>query len=102
MSVKQTLERLNALDKLGFNNEAFWRLHHFRDKGTEETIGSFRGYLERNLNENVNYTPGVHNNNVRARLDFVLNTYIKLGLSHGQTKVFVALADASFYGIPRR
>ena len=32
MDPKQTLALLDELERLGFMDEAFWRLHHFRGK----------------------------------------------------------------------
>ena len=102
MSIMHTLELLDALKELGFNDESFWRLHHFRESNKNETIARFRQYCEKQNLKSSEFEPNGTNESVCERLDFVLKTYKALGLSFGQTMVFAALAEASFFGIPRR
>jgi hypothetical protein len=35
------------LQRLGFTDQAFWRLHHFREKGKKATINGVRSYCEK-------------------------------------------------------
>jgi len=41
---KGTVRLLDDLCKLGFDDEAFWRLHHKKEVGKKETIRGFRKY----------------------------------------------------------
>jgi hypothetical protein len=102
MNVSQTIEILDALKSLGFNDESFWHLHHFRESNRQETIRSFRGYCEKLLSTKSEFAHEGTNRQVGHRLLFVLNTYKALGLSKGQSNVFNALADAAYFGIPTR
>jgi hypothetical protein len=43
---KQTIAYLDELQTLGFTDEAFWRIHHFREKGEKESINGHRSYCE--------------------------------------------------------
>jgi hypothetical protein len=88
---KRTLALLDELQRLGFNDEAFWRLHHFRRR-TRETIGRHRAYCEKTSA----FLPDGTNERVQRRLAFVLETYRE----PGNTKNLIMLADAAFDKIP--
>jgi hypothetical protein len=92
---KEPLDLLDSLGSLGFNDEAFWRLHHSRLAGRRENIAQFRRYC-RETDEFQFYD---NNASVQQRLAFVLNTYRAWKLPAGATRVFEALADAAFLGI---
>jgi len=96
MDTMQTLKLLDNLCELGFNDEAFWRLHHFRRRNKNETIASFRGRCKHTLA----FRPAGTNASVHERLYFVLKTYRERGLPPGQTKVFIDLAETAFVEIP--
>jgi uracil-DNA glycosylase len=89
---KRTLALLDELQKLGFNDEAFWRLHHFRREGRRATIAPHRAYCEKISA----FRPDGTNERVQRRLAFVLKTYRE----PGNTKNFIMLADAAFDKIP--
>jgi len=91
MNPKRTLDLLEELRDLGFNDEAFWRLHHFR-KRKKEKIASFRAYCEKTSA----FVPDGANERVHRRLAFVLETYREAA----NTKNLIALADAAFDKIP--
>jgi hypothetical protein len=97
MDPKRTLELLNELEELGLNDEAFWRLHHFRPQ-KRETIAGFRAYCEKTST----FRPGGTNERVHQRLALVLKTYHDSGLPPGNTKVLIALADAALVEKPLR
>src|SRR5260370_15530232 len=71
---KRTLALLDELQKLGFNDEAFWRLHHFRHR-KRETIARFPAYCEKTSA----FLPDGANERVHRRLAFVLKTYPEPG-----------------------
>jgi len=91
---RRTLDLLNELQKLRFNDEAFWRLHHFRQrkKPKKATIASFRAYCEKTSAFLVDGT----NERVHRRLAFVLENFSK----PYSRKSFVDLAEAAFDKIP--
>jgi uracil-DNA glycosylase len=91
MDPKRTLPLLDELQKLGFDDEAFWRLHHFRHR-KRETIARFRAYCEKSSA----FLPDGANERVHRRLAFVLETYRQ----PGNTKNLIMLADAAFDKIP--
>ena len=97
MGMERTLKLLNELRELRFNDEAFWRLHHFRNP-TTATIARFRAYCERHSE----FIPGGENERVHERLDFVLKTYRERGHAPGQSKEFIDLAETAFVKIPPR
>ena len=88
---KQTLALLDELQKLGFDNEAFSRLHHFRHR-TKETIARHRYYCEKTST----FRPDSANERVQRRLAFVLKAYRE----PNNTKTLIMLADTAFDKIP--
>jgi hypothetical protein len=90
---KRTLALLDTLEKLGFNEEAFRRLHHQGTKRPREaTITRHRAYCE----TTSEFQPDGTNARVQQRLVFVLETYRK----PDNTRNFIALAEASVREIP--
>ena len=104
MSPSACIDLIEQLSFLGFDDEAFWRLHHFRSSNKKETIGSFIGYCEKMLRSNPlsRFQPGGTNEQVGNRLAFVLETYRRLGISKGRLEVFNLLAETSYLAIPAR
>ena len=47
MTPRDTLRLLDELQKLGFLDEHFAKVHHWRKKKKSENIASHRGYCER-------------------------------------------------------
>jgi hypothetical protein len=97
-SPKRTIELLDQLGKLGFNDQAFASLHHFRVKGRKTTIRAHRTYCE----GIVSFQGDGENELVQQRLKLVLNAYSAGAFNSGRPEVFSALADAAFYELPPR
>lgn len=96
MGPRRTIDLLVELDKLGFPEEAFSRLHHFRLEGKKESIASHRKYCD---THDTFVTDG-DNERTQQRLEMVLNAYQGGGFRSGKSSVFIALADAVFYELP--
>jgi hypothetical protein len=108
MNPKQTIAYLKKLRKLGFTNEAFCRLHHFREKDRKETINSHRSYCEKR--DSFDGDDG-SNQRVQIRLGIVLKYFREyyagnpamevLPLGQGEVReIFVRLADAAYVLVP--
>ena len=82
MEVTVTLGLLDELQRLGFNDDAFWRLHHFRRVGRPDSIARHRNYCM-GLKRGV-FNPGSENERVALRLSFVLDT-VPIRLTHTPT-----------------
>lgn len=97
-AAQKTLDLLDELEKLGFTDEAFGRLHHHRvTRNRLDTISAHRRYLtERRIGE---LRPGDTNERVQRRLELVLGAYRGGGFSNGGP-VFVALAEAAVQELP--
>lgn len=97
-SPQRTIELLEQLQSLGFDDAAFAKLHHFRLSGKNDTIAKHRKYVlqQANLRENDS------NEEVQRRLALVLTTYRNGGFTSRSSSVFQALADAVFHEIPPR
>jgi len=94
--LKRTIELLDELEKLGFNDWAFGRLHHFRTNGKRATIETHRKYCE-----NIGFFQRRGESEVvERRLELVLDAYRKGGFQSGRSDVFAALADATFHELP--
>lgn len=91
-----TLKLLDDLARLGFDDRAFARLHHWRATGKEETIQSFRTYCEKH---EVFQADG-NNDRVTKRLELVLRAYTQGGFSSAKVEVFIALAEAAWLEVP--
>ena len=93
-TTKCTIELLDDLEKLGFNDAAFGHLHHFRvTRGIYDTISTHRKYVEKH-----NSVRGT-NEKVQRRLEWVLNAY-RAGPFKRGAPVFLALAQAAVEEIP--
>ena len=95
-SPQRTLQLLDELQSLGFDDEAFSRLHHFRLKGRKDNIEAHRRYVV----ERGNLIDGDSNDEVQRRLEIVLNAYRGGGFASGSPFVFAYLADAAFAELP--
>lgn len=91
MNSERTLQLLEELEKMGFDDDAFGRLHHKR-----ETITGMRKYCEDHSSRIFSEA----NERVYERLAFVLNASRELKLSRDQTQLFNTLAEAAFDAIP--
>lgn len=98
-SPQRTLDLLEELQRLGFDDEAFWRLHHFRLKDRKDTIQEHADYVRKQTTLRDNDS----NEEVQRRLELVLHAYRQGGFTSGRREVFAGLADAAFFEIrPRR
>jgi hypothetical protein len=98
MNISVTVKLLNELEMLGFNDEAFWRLHHRRLSGHKDTINAHRKYC---LSlKTGSFIPGEDNALVTERLVYVLEIYRAAELPNGNAGAFIALAEAAFRAIP--
>jgi hypothetical protein len=93
---KHSIELLEQLVQLGFTDEAFARLHHFRLKRRKATITPHRRYCEKT----DSFVPDGTNELVQRRLDYVLNAVRATGLRSAQPDQFSAWADEAFREIP--
>lgn len=96
MSPQSTVELLGALTALGFSDEAFAQLHHFRLKRRKASIS---GHL-RYCGKITSFQSGGENERVQRRLDLVLNAYQAGGFRSKDSRVFIGLADAAFHELP--
>jgi hypothetical protein len=96
MGPNKAVDLLSQLEVLGFDNQAFWRLHHRRLNGQKDTIDAFRNYCRKI----EGFKPGENNELVVKRLGFVLDCYRAADLPPGNAGAFVALAEASFKTVP--
>lgn len=92
----RTIELLNELQRLGFDDGAFSRLHHFRLKGRRDTIEAHRKYVV----ERGELRDGDSNEELQRRLEMVLKAYRGAGFTSGSPFVFAALAEATFLELP--
>jgi hypothetical protein len=95
-SPKRTIDLLDLLNVLGFDDQAFARLHHFRLKGRKPTISDHRHYCE----AITSFQGDGENELVQRRLELVLNAYRAGGFESRRPEVFGALAEAAFYELP--
>ena len=95
-SPQRTLELLDELQRLGFDDGAFSRLHHFRLKGRRDTIQSHRDYVAKR----DELRDGDSNDEVQRRLEIVLKAYRSGGFASSSPFVFAALAEAAFLEVP--
>lgn len=95
-SPRRTLDLLDQLEALGFDDKAFAKLHHHRLKGINDTIRKHRDYCKTQDNLRANDS----NEEVQRRLELVLKAYTAAGFNSGSTEVFAALAEAAFNELP--
>jgi hypothetical protein len=91
------IEALNYLVELGFTDDQFRRLHHFRENAGG--IERFRQYCTERVSS---FQTDRNNERVVRRLEFVLKSYRDEfhGLAPNRTDVLYRLAEVSFLGIP--
>lgn len=92
VSTAQTLKLLDELVSLGFPDAAFARLHHYREKGRNDTITAHRAYCEKT----THFREGETNELVQRRLKLVLDAYKLSGFRSRRPGVFVGLAEAAY------
>ena len=97
-SPQRTLDLLDELEALGFDDSAFAKLHHFRLMGVSDTIQKHRDYCKTQNNLRSNDS----NEEVQRRLQMVLKAYKAGGFSSCRPEVFMALAEAAFVELPPR
>ena len=91
---KKTIALLTELEKLGFTDEAFWRVHHFREKQERHPITTHRSYCAKT----DSFEDDGNNERVQIRRKIVLEHY---RLYHtGNPAVFPELADAAYCLVP--
>ncbi len=88
---KATVLLLDELEDLGFNNEAFAALYHFKEKGRADTIAEHRAYCM----EQTGFEDGSLDARVQQRLSLVLNAYKLGGFQSRKADVFRCLAEAA-------
>jgi len=93
MDPKETVLLLDELERLGFTDQAFHVLHHFR---SDETLSRHRAYCE----VHDSFRTDGNNELVQKRLRMVLAAYKAGGFRSGKPEVFVALAEAAFRNTP--
>ena len=96
MNPQRTVVLLNELETLGFTNEAFWRLHHFREKGKRDTIHVHKSYCEKT----DSFEDDGNNERVEVRLEMVLKCY--KAYHEGNPDMFTYLADAAYCMVPAK
>jgi hypothetical protein len=96
MKPKRSIDLLDALASLGFTDEAFATLHHFRTAGRDATIQAHRRYCQKTDSFQVDG----ENERVQKRLQLVHAAYTNGGFKSGGEKVFVSLAEAAFAEVP--
>ena len=102
MDSRQTVLILEKLVRLGFDDDAFWRLHHFREP-TEKRPNSVHETIEKHLKycaAGKVFESGGENERVYKRLKFVWKVYTDVGFPAQEKIAFVALAEAAFHAIP--
>ena len=99
---KQTIAYLEQLQMLGFTNEAFGQIHHFREKGRKETIQGHRAYCEKMKTDY--FDDDQNNERVQIRLEMILRCFKKYhqkaSANKDIDKLFVHLADAAYVLVP--
>lgn len=99
LPLKRSLELLDELEKLGFNDEAYWRIHHFRvkdGKQKKDTIKAHRKHLHDRAAGNDQLTVTRTNMQVQQRLAWILETYVAEGQPAGNQTRFVELAEKAW------
>ena len=95
MDPQQTVAFLDELERLGSTNDAFSRLHHFREMTSgSETISGHRSYCQ----QTASFQNDGNNDRVSRRLDLILTVYKQYHA--GKPAVFPRLAEAAYVMIP--
>jgi hypothetical protein len=87
-----TVKLLDELEDLGFNNDAFATLYHFKEKGRADTIAEHRAYCIKA----APFQDGSLNARIQQRLSLVLNAYKHGGFKSRKAEVFRCLAEAAY------
>ena len=95
MNPQQTIAHVDELERLGFTDEAFSRLHHFRDGPHPENI--FNGH-DFYCEKTTSFRKESNNVRVCKRLGFLLEYYRPYHA--GESESFPRLADAVYTLIP--
>lgn len=85
---------------MGFDDSAFWLLHHARLRNWRESILSHSEYCEKICSKSGEFEKDSENERVQRRLAWVLAKYAKSGKEIGDREYFRELADAAFVGLP--
>lgn len=93
-----TVRLLDELEELGFNNEAFAALHHFKQQGRADTIAEHRAHCI----ESDSFAEGSVDARVQQRLQLVLAAYQQGGFHSGRAEVFRCLAEAAYNEVKSR
>jgi hypothetical protein len=100
MSESETIAILDALEDMGFDDDAFRRLHHWgihaQGNHKKPSIKAHREYCI-----GRSFLAGDNNEIVEARLRFVLTTYQRMNVEIGNKNVLIALSDAAYFGITK-
>lgn len=91
---QQTIAYLDELQTLGFTDEAFWRIHHFREKGKQHPISAHRAYCEKT----DSFRDDDNNERVQLRLGIILKYFNEY--YEGNPAIFTELADAAYMLVP--
>ena len=94
MDPQDTIELLNALVPLGFDDCAFQVLHHFHGGA------AIAGHLEYCQNVQTHFREGGNNAQVQHRLEIVLAAYEGGGFDSHSPEVFRHLAEAGVVEVP--
>ena len=94
-SPEDTLMLLDRLESLGFDDNAFSVLHHFREQGRDAKIAGHRRYCEKTDSFKVGET----NELVQDRLKLVLSAFLLGGFKKSDPKIFAHLAEAAYLEI---
>jgi hypothetical protein len=92
----RTLAVLRELESMGFGDDAFSLLHHFKEP---ETIANHRRYCDMLLEEKATFRTN-SNRLVQRRLEMVLAMYKAGGFVDVAPEVFAHLARAAVVGLP--
>jgi methylglyoxal synthase len=95
-STRRSLELLDELEQLGFDDAAFGLLHHFRaTRDHMDTMARHRQYCR----EHESFRAGDTNEKVQKRLELVVNAY-RAGPFNRGGPVFALLAEAAVCEVP--
>ena len=89
---KTTVLLLDELEELGFHNDAFAALHHFKEKGRADNIAEHRAFCI----ETDGFEDESANARIQQRLTLVLTAYKLGGFQSGKPEVFRCLAEAAY------
>ena len=98
MDAKLALPLLDEFEKLGFGDDAFAQVHHFRAEGRRETIGGFRRYCM----DTATFIDGDNNERTYHRLEKILAAYRTSKRPATDREFFRIVADNWFKNLPPR